>query len=718
MIGAATSTPASVLLVEDEWIIAAAEARALENAGYRVRTVSDGATAVAAATETPEIDIVLMDIDLGAGIDGPEAARRILADREVPIVFLTSHAEQSFVDRVEAITKYGYVLKSAGTFTLLQSIKTALELFDAHRTLRRSEDRFRTLFENTPTVSIQGYAPDGTVRFWNRASETLYGYTAEEAIGGNLLDLIIPETMRDSVTNAIRTSVETGEPIPASELTLRKKDGSAAEVYSSHALLRGDDGTAEVFCLDMDISERKRVEEALRREEENYRTLVQQQSELVVRVDADGRFEFVSDSYCRLFGKRRSELIGNSFMPLVHEEDRERTRRAMEELRVPPHRCRLEQRAWTVDGWRWLEWDDTAIVDDTGAVVAILGAGRDVTDRKSAEEERREILDSLPIPVVISKGPGERVEVVNEAFTQLFGYTIVEMPDAARWFQLAYPDPEYRRTVQQQWKDRLATAKRTGEPAEPLTVDARAMDGTVRTVNVRTHLLGEKLLITFIDLTDINAVQRRLEHSVAEKDRLMLELNHRVKNNLSLVASLIAMKEAELPSAVDLSDIRGQISAIGLIHEKLFSTGETRRIDLRAYLEDLLTSVFSFYPGNSVRIVNKLADTTLPTATTVTLGVLVNELAVNAMKHGFVADGEPVFTVSSELVDGSTDAEESRMRLMVSNNGRPFPATVDPGTAPTLGLQLVTALAGQLNGAVELAREPETRFTITIPLQN
>jgi two-component system cell cycle sensor histidine kinase/response regulator CckA len=123
--------------------------------------------------------------------------------------------------------------------------------------------------------------------------------------------------------------------------------------------------------------------------EEKYRLLVENQTDLVVKVDVEGRFLFVSPSYCRTFGKTEQELVGRTFMPLVHEEDRESTARAMDNLYRPPHTCYLEQRALTVAGWRWLGWADTAVLDDTGRVVGIVGVGRDVTDRREVEERLR-----------------------------------------------------------------------------------------------------------------------------------------------------------------------------------------------------------------------------------------------------------------------------------------------------------------------------------------
>ncbi len=127
--------------------------------------------------------------------------------------------------------------------------------------LRESEERFRRLIDEIPMIAIQGYGPDGRVRFWNPASEQLYGYSREEALGRNLLDLIIPPKMRDTVAMDIEAMAKIGTPIPPSELTLMHKDGSPVAVFSSHALIRSADGEAELFCVDVDLSERKRIEQ-------------------------------------------------------------------------------------------------------------------------------------------------------------------------------------------------------------------------------------------------------------------------------------------------------------------------------------------------------------------------------------------------------------------------------------------------------------------------
>jgi len=131
----------------------------------------------------------------------------------------------------------------------------------AENSLRESEARFRHLLQHVQSVAVQGYGPDGTTRYWNEASEHLYGYTEQEAIGRNLIDLIIPAEMRGEVEQAIQQMAETGQPIPASEVSLMRKDGSRLSVFSSHATVQIPGQAPELFCIDIDITERMQAEE-------------------------------------------------------------------------------------------------------------------------------------------------------------------------------------------------------------------------------------------------------------------------------------------------------------------------------------------------------------------------------------------------------------------------------------------------------------------------
>jgi PAS domain S-box-containing protein len=140
--------------------------------------------------------------------------------------------------------------------------------------LKVSELRYRCLLQEIPHVAVQGYGADGTTRFWNMASERLYGYSREEAVGRSLLELIIPPEMRPEVREAVQHMVETGQPIPAGELSLLRKDGSRVAVFSSHAVVHVPGQEAEMFCVDIDLTESKRAQAELEQHRQHLEELV------------------------------------------------------------------------------------------------------------------------------------------------------------------------------------------------------------------------------------------------------------------------------------------------------------------------------------------------------------------------------------------------------------------------------------------------------------
>ena len=146
---------------------------------------------------------------------------------------------------------------------------------------------------------------------------------------------------------------------------------------------------------------------------QDFQLLVENQMDLVVKVDLAGRFLYVSPSYCRMFGLSAEMLLGKTFMPLVHEDDRKATADAVASLFQPPYHAYMEQRAMTAAGWRWLAWQDTLLFDEKGSPAAIIGVGRDITERKQVEQELLALNERLEQLVE------QRTEEVNDANRQL-----------------------------------------------------------------------------------------------------------------------------------------------------------------------------------------------------------------------------------------------------------------------------------------------------------
>ena len=146
----------SILLVEDDPLIAANQIRLLQRGGYRVTALHSADEAISGLHATPYAwDLVLMDIDLGDGKDGPDTARELLAIHHVPIVFLSAHSEKAYVDRTLGIESYGFVAKNAGITVLLTSIAMAFRLWDARQKQHAEERQYRVLVESSPDIIMR-----------------------------------------------------------------------------------------------------------------------------------------------------------------------------------------------------------------------------------------------------------------------------------------------------------------------------------------------------------------------------------------------------------------------------------------------------------------------------------------------------------------------------------------------------------------------------------
>lgn len=215
--------------------------------------------------------------------------------------------------------------------------------------------------------------------------------------------------------------------------------------------INSDPMRKEYEALKRKFNRLNREYEKLKTEKDNYRLLIENQTDLVVKVDTEGRFLFVSPSYCELFGKKEEELIGHKFIPLVHKDDRKSTKDAMQALYKPPYSCYLEQRAKTKRGWRWLAWSDKAILDEENNVVAIVGVGRDITEKKELEEKIKEDERQLRLFYenmfigVYRTTPDGKILFVNPALIKMLKYDSFEEL-ASRNLEAEGFEPGYERS--------------------------------------------------------------------------------------------------------------------------------------------------------------------------------------------------------------------------------------------------------------------------------
>lgn len=198
-----TQEQKTILLVEDEAIQMMAGAGTLKKFGYSVITAATGEDAVRIALEDGNIDLILMDIGLGKGMNGTEAAKQILAHRTLPIVFLTCEVDSEIVEQVRGITRYGYVVKNSPEFVLQLSLEMAFELFEVHEKMRESEEIFNCFMEYSPVYifikdkQIRPVKLSSNYEEWlGRPLPELLGKTMDEIFPSELAQAMVAEDLR------------------------------------------------------------------------------------------------------------------------------------------------------------------------------------------------------------------------------------------------------------------------------------------------------------------------------------------------------------------------------------------------------------------------------------------------------------------------------------------------------------------------------------------
>jgi PAS domain S-box-containing protein len=433
----------TVLLVEDDAMIATIERMNLERYGYVVFTAKDGEDAVGKFRARPEIDLVLMDLNLGAGMDGTEAAAMILAEKDLPVVFLSSHTEPEIVAKTESITSYGYVVKNSGITILDAAIKMAFRLFDERQKVRESEERYRRLVEISPDAIFINQG--GKIVFANRAcAELLGGGDAAKVLGKSPFDFIHSD-YHETVRGRIGRIMEEESQAPYQDMLMVRHDGSAVEVETT-AISFETGAAPAIQVIVRDISARKRAQRSLRESEERLRLFIEHAPAALAMFDRDMRYVAVSDRWLAVYGMEGRSLIGKSHyevFPDVPESWKEIHRRGMRGELIRAEEDRFARGDGSV---QWLRWEVRPWRDVDDAVGGILIFFEDITERKRMEEELRRtealfrgMFEQAAVGMAqIDSRSGDFLRI-NRKFCDIVGYSSEDM--AATTFQaITHPD--------------------------------------------------------------------------------------------------------------------------------------------------------------------------------------------------------------------------------------------------------------------------------------
>jgi PAS domain S-box-containing protein len=298
--------------------------------------------------------------------------------------------------------------------------------------LRQSEERYRGIVE-MQTEMVCRHLPDGTVTFVNEALCRAFGRPREELLGRSFW-VSIPEEEQSRLQEKL-AGLSRDNPMVVLEQQVLKDDGEVSwQQWTNQAVFDHQGRILEHQAVGRDITARRQAEEALRQSEERYRAIVEDQTELVTRYLPDGTVTFVNEANCRYFSKTREEYLGQSFMPLIPQEDRVPLQQAIAALNRENPIVTVEHRVKAPGGHiRWQQWTNRAIFDDRGQLKEYQAVGRDITSRRQAEEALLEITNTLQTLIqasplaIIALDRNCRLKIWNPAATRFFGWSEAEM---------------------------------------------------------------------------------------------------------------------------------------------------------------------------------------------------------------------------------------------------------------------------------------------------
>ncbi|MBR1369055.1 hypothetical protein RJ53_05885 [Methanocalculus chunghsingensis] len=560
--------------------------------------------------------------------------------------------------------------------------------------LSESEERYRKFAENAEDIIYRiDLVPEQRFAYVNPAVTRITGYTPEEHYENPILGFRIVHPADRHLLNNIQDGERVNEPII---LRWIRKDGSVIWVEQQNTPIYNKEGTLiAIEGIGRDITRRKKADETRRL----LASIVTYSDDAILSLSTDAKVLSWNKGAEEIFGWTAEEMIGTDYQRVIPPEDRAIFRSYFFEMvaRKIPQRRQINRLHRSGKKIR-LALSIAPVLDENGAIIAISGIMRDITDQirmeevlRRSEELYRALFYGTSIPTALLEADGT-IALVNDGFSRLTG----DDPDMlkGRLFPLIFPESRREEIAA------ILSSCSVGDDRAIREIGASIIrrDGEERTLIGRFAPLSEsrQVIISAIDITEQQKMIQRLSEGLEEKEILLKEVHHRVKNNMQVVSSLLHLQALTLREdqyAEIFRESENRITSMALVHETLYRSETLSRIDLRDYIGRLAEEVVQSYgsPGG-ISLTCRIEDISLDIDTAISCGLIINELLSNALKHAFVGRNK------GEVVLSFQKGDNGCLSLTLEDDGIGLPMDFHPGDNARLGIELVRRLARQIGG--------------------
>ena len=609
------------------------------------------------------------------------------------------------------------VLKENRVIGIQGSLTDITERKEAETELMESEKKYRELIEK----SLQGVVifQDSRIVFANKALVKITGYTIQELLSfppKKITELVHPDD-QELIWERLKSRLEGKSQPNHYEFRALRKDDTIMwmEIFVS---LITFDGKPAIQAAIIDITERKEAEEALRESEERFRTMVETAPGMLMITDTKGNNVYASPRCEKLTGYTQEELQ-KELKWWVHKDDSPKAKKIFKQtFQKGTGGKNFEYKAVKKNGDVWYAsstWEP--LWNREGHLLGFVMQTIDITERKKAEKElhaRKVYLDHLfeSAQEAITMADNEgRVRQINQEFTRLFGYTQEEIVGQVL-DELIVP-ADLKKTATS-----ITQNVTKGERAAFEAI-RRRKDGTLIDVSVLASpiIIDEEPVGTYgiyRDITEHKRVDEQIKASLKEKEILLQEVHHRVKNNMQIISSLLNLQSRHIKDEKSLElfkSSQNRVKSMALIHERLYQSKDFARIDVADYIRGLTNHLFTTYgiSKDAVKLKINIKNIILSINTAIPCGLIINELVSNSLKHAFPNGKKGEIKISMRPLNAN------EIELTVRDNGVGMPEGMDFKNTKSLGLYLVNILAkDQLHGDIILDKKEGTGYHIRL----